>query len=357
MRHLTSLRLFFCIFVCVIVLSFAGCKISKEAQIDGFFVNYSGKAPGAVVMVIKNGNPVFKKAYGLASMETNELMRTFNNLRLASMTKQFTATCITMLVERGKLTYMTTLKDIFPDFPDYGNSITVWHLLHHSSGLIAYEDLIPDTATVQVHDKDVLTMMMQQDSTYFSPGTKYRYSNTGYAVLAMIVEKSANMPFAEFLKKNIFDPLEMTGSVAYEKGISTVRNRAYGYAVADDHFVFRDQSLTSAVLGDGGIYSNVSDLFKWDQALYTDRLISKSSFTKATTPDTLADGTVTGYGFGWRIDMFHGHKRMHHTGGTSGFSTIIQRYPDDHFTVLILTNRDQPSVAPIADKIAELYLL
>ncbi|MGH7453952.1 MAG: serine hydrolase domain-containing protein, partial [bacterium] len=204
-------------------------------------------------------------------------------------------------------------------------------------------------------DNDVLKMMMEQDSTYFPLGAQYRYSNSGYAVLAMTIEKVSGKSFAQFLYDNIFKPLDMKNTMAFEKGISTVKHRAMGYRREGGRFVFSDQSLTSAVLGDGGIYSSVEDLFKWDQALYTEKLVKQKTLATAFTPGVLSDGKVLDYGFGWQLDQFNGHRRVMHGGSTCGFRNVIQRYPDDKLTVIILTNRAGPEVAPLADKLAELF--
>jgi CubicO group peptidase (beta-lactamase class C family) len=334
-----------------------GFNANKTAQVDQLFSSYNAKdTPGAAVMVIKNGKPIFKRAYGLANLEEKTPVKLATNFRLASVTKQFTAMCIMMLVQSDRLGYDHNLQQIFPEFPAYGQNITIRHLLQHTSGLIAYEDLIPDTATVQVLDKDVLRLMIAQDSTYFPPGAQYRYSNSGYAVLAMVVEKISGKSFAQFLHDDIFKPLDMKNTVAYEKGLSTVKHRAMGYRQEKGQFVFSDQSLTSAVLGDGGIYSSVEDLFKWDQALYTEKLVKKETLAAAFTPGALAEGKILDYGFGWRIDQYHGQRRLWHTGSTSGFRNVIQRYPEANFTVIILTNRAEPDVGPLADKLADLFL-
>ncbi len=330
--------------------------MDKSARVGELFKSYHGEnTPGAAVMIIHHGRPVLTKAYGWADLEDKTPVTPQTNFRLASVTKQFTAMCIMMLVEREELNYDMTLQGIFPEFPEYGKRITVRHLLQHTSGLIDYEDLIPDTATVQVLDQDVLAMMKQQDSTYFVPGAQHRYSNTGYALLAMIVEKVSQKSFARFLKENIFDPLGMANTVAYEKGVSTVPHRAMGYREDNGRFVGKDQSVTSAVLGDGGIYSSVEDLCKWEQALDTEKLVNMATRQQAFTPAILNDGTPTDYGFGWRIDEYRGHQRQHHTGSTSGFRNVIQRFPADKFAVIILTNRAEPEVAPLADKLADWF--
>jgi CubicO group peptidase (beta-lactamase class C family) len=342
------MKIYFLLFAGLLFLS--GCTFSKTAKIDRLFQNYSGNCPGASVMVIQKGQPVLIKSYGMANLEKQIPLTPETNFRLASVTKQFTAMSIMLLVKENQLHLADQLTDIFPDFPDYGKKITIQHLLQHTSGLIDYENLIPDSATKQVHDDDVLTMMKSVDSTYFQPGTEHRYSNSAYAVLVMIIEKLSGLSYPEFLQKNIFTPLEMNTSIAFVDGKNEVLHRAFGYHVAGDSIQFSDQSITSAVLGDGGIYSSVKDLYKWDQALYKNELLPENLFEKAITPG------INGYGFGWRIDEFEGHFRMSHTGSTCGFRNVIQRYPNEKLTIIILTNRREPDAEPLSSEIAKLYL-
>lgn len=334
-----------------LILGLWGCSGNKEARVDRLFGDYRGNRPGAAVMIIKDGHPLLVKVYGMANLEKKIPVTRAANFRLASVTKEFTAMGILMLIERGKLSLSTTLGELFPECPEYCQKITIDQLLHHTSGLPAYEEIIPDTTKKQVKDRDVLALLMRQDSTFFPPGRAYRYSNTGYAVLAMVIEKISGDSYADFVRQNIFTPLGMTGTVAYEKGISTVPNRAYGYTVDGDSISRTDQSTYSAVLGDGGIYSSVNDMFKWDQALYGNQLLSFQMQSYAFTPQ------LAHYGCGWRIDRYKGHRRIHHTGSTMGFRNVIQRFPDDHFTVIILTNRKAPGVAPLAEKLVDWYLL
>lgn len=355
-QRMAGKRPLLAVVVAVICLA-QGCANRKLHQVDELFRAYSGQVPGAALMVIRHGRPIVIRCYGLAHLERREPVRQCTNFRLASVSKQFTAMCIMILVERGLLRYDQTLRQVFPAFPPYGEGITIDHLLHHTSGLIDYESLLPDTMTRQVSDADVLRMMMAQDSTYFPPGSEFRYSNSGYAVLAMVVEKVSGQHFADFIRDNVFLPLGMAGTVAYDRGGPEVPCRAFGYRVVDDSgFVFKDQSTTSAVLGDGGIYSSLRDLFLWDQALYTRRLVSAATLEQAFTPGLLSDGTSTSYGHGWRLDTYRGHRRMHHTGSTCGFATVIQRYPDDRFTVIVLTNRNEPSLMETAERVTDLFL-
>jgi len=336
---------------------FAQSPDSREAAVDALMAKYSrDDAPGAAVMAIRGGKVLYRRGYGLAEVEAHVAVTPSTNFRLASVTKQFTAMAIMMLAERGKLSLESPLTRFFPDYPAYGKPITVRHLLNHTSGLKDYEDLIPAGQTAQVKDLDVLGLLQQQTSGYFAPGSDWRYSNTGYAHLAMIVEKASGMTFAAFLKKNIFGPLHMSGTVAFEAGISTVRNRAYGYSAQGGQFERTDQSVTSAVLGDGGIYSSVDDLFKWDQALYTTKLVSADTREQAFLPVVLSSGQQTHYGFGWEIGEWHGLRTLRHGGSTVGFRTHILRVPDREFTVIVLINRTQAKPEEIADRIVEIYL-
>jgi CubicO group peptidase (beta-lactamase class C family) len=339
------------------LFSFTFMAMSNEHDMDKIFAAFTGtNTPGASLMVIQNGRPVFAKGYGMADVAAKIKCTPDTNFRLASVTKQFTAMSIMILAERGKLSLSDSIVKFFPDFPAYGKAITVRQLLTHHSGLLDYEDLMPPDAVKQVKDKDVLELLKKQNKTAFPVGSKFAYSNTGYAFLALIVEKVSGLSYAEFLKTNIFGPLGMNHSVAFEDGISTVPNRAYGYEKTDTGFIPRDQSSTSAVLGDGGIYSSVSDLFKWDQALYTEKLVSKKMLHEAFTAESkVSDMGDSGYGFGWYIGKDGGDQHVWHYGSTCGFNNQIDRYPAKQLTVIILTNRDKAGLKELGPQVAALY--
>ncbi|MGH8306243.1 MAG: serine hydrolase domain-containing protein, partial [Steroidobacteraceae bacterium] len=251
----------------VALAALGGCAPRAQdtaARIDTLLRPYTGRVPGASVLVIRDGVPVFRRAYGFADLEHGVVASAATNYRLASMTKQFTAAAILLLADDGRLSLDDPLGRWLPSLPPAARAVTIRQLLTHTSGLVDYEDLIPQGATVQLHDADVLRLLEAQNRSYFAPGTRYRYSNSGYALLALIVARASDEDFAAFLRKRIFLPLGMYDSVAYQAGVSQVAHRAFGYSAAGRSWSRTDQSLTSAVLGDGGVYSSVDDLAKWD---------------------------------------------------------------------------------------------
>lgn len=333
------------------------------STVDHLFADFSlPGVPGASAMVIKDGKIIAARSYGLANLEAGIPCATETNFRLASVTKQFTAMSILILASRGQLALGDNLRKFFPDFPSYGEHITVRHLLTHTSGLLAYEDLMPPSTSAQLHDKDVLDLLRKTDKTMFPPGSAFHYSNTGYSFLALIVQAASGKRFAEFMRDNIFQPLGMSNTVAYESGISTVARRAFGYTARVNEetrrrvFDLTDQSLTSAVLGDGGIYSSTADLFQWDQALYTEKLIPRAllqeAFTAASHP---SDFEGSGYGYGWYVGKRRGVPSVWHYGSTIGFSTRIERYPQKRLTFIILANRNEAPLQEISNGLTDLY--
>jgi CubicO group peptidase (beta-lactamase class C family) len=316
--------------------------------VDSLFSAYSApSAPGASVIVIQNGKVVVRRAYGMADLERGVAATPETDYRLASVSKQFTAMATMLLVNEGKLRYDQPISDILPELPRAARSVTVRHLLNHTSGLVDYEDLIPESRATQLNDQDVLAMLSAKDSVYFPAGSEYRYSNSGYVLLGLIVARVSGMSFPEFVHARIFTPLGMTASVVHVEGKDTVPRRAFGYSPQGGGFAPSDQSLTSATLGDGGIYSNVDDMVRWDQSLYT------RDMAPATTPPQLPAGAATEYGFGWFVDRYRGANRWRHTGETSGFRNAIMRFPDQRLTIVILTNRSSGEPQALAERIAD----
>ena len=335
--------------------------------------------PGAAVLVRQDGRELFSRGYGVCDLSGKRAIDAETNFRLASCSKQFTAMAIMLLVHDGRLRYDETLAELFPDFPAYGKGITIRHLLNHVSGLPDYESLMEQrerngsarwTEQNQIQDAEVLALLKQTSSPVFSPGTKWAYSNSGYVMLGLIVARVSGKPFGEFLRERIFAPLQMTGTIAYERGKNEVANRAYGHSREGETWKQTDQSSTSATLGDGGVYSSLADLAKWDEELTHHTLLSESEMQVALVPAKLAsgaepkwprdsdrpEGTSVAYGFGWFLDPYLAHARMWHYGDTRGFHTYIERFIDDRVTIVVLCNRPDIDPEAMAEQIAAVIL-
>ncbi len=355
---------------------------SMERKIDAIFSNItSPDSPGLAVLVRKDGRAVFERGYGVRDLRAKVNIDAHTNFRLASFTKQFTAMAIMLLAYDGKLRYDETLKEIFPDFPVYGKTITVRNLLNHTSGLPDYEDLMEIAEKTkgpiwspekQIQDAEVLELLKKEKNGKFAPGTSWSYSNSGYVMLGLIVAKVSGQTFGEFLQTRIFAPLNMNHTLVFRNGKNEVENRAFGHSRENGTLKETDQSATSATLGDGGIYSNLEDLAKWDDALRNHTLLSEKEFQPALFPAKLSDGSEphwpveakddnlhpgnpVSYGFGWFLDPYQGHLRMWHTGSTMGFRTMIERFTGrDGLTVIILSNRTDLDPEKLALQIADL---
>ncbi len=350
----TCARLMVLLLSCTAGAALASPQLAPpDPGIDALMRDYDGQVPGAAVLVLHEGKPVFRRGYGLAELEQATAVTPQTNFRLASVSKQFTAAAILLLAEDGRLSIDDPLKRWLPGLPAAAEAVTLRHLLSHTSGLLDYEDLMDPADTRQVHDSDVLQLLQREDRTYFAPGSQYRYSNSGYALLALVVAQASGMDFASFLQRRIFQPLGMTGTVAHQDGVDEVAHRAYGHSLVDGRWQRTDQSTTSAVLGDGGIYSSLDDLARWDAALYDGRLLSRASLRQMFSPSTpTPEPDVPSYGFGWRLNG----KAQWHSGESIGFRNVILRYPDQRLTVIVLTNRNDPEPYPTALRIAQRWL-
>jgi CubicO group peptidase (beta-lactamase class C family) len=335
----------------------SSAKISTEKSIDEIMTRYHNSVgPGASVLIMKEDKIIFEKGYGVRNINTQEKITPSSNFRLASVTKQFTAMSILLLAKNKKLSIDDPLTKYFSSFPLYGKNIKIKDLLTHSSGLIDYEDLMPSSQTIQLHDTNCLQLMYNTNKLYFPSGTDYKYSNTGYAILALIVEQVSGQDFANFLKDNIFKPLGMKTTVALEEGKSTVSNRVYGHSLESGKWSLTDQSLTSAVLGDGGIYTNVEELSKWITALWSYKLLPKEMQERTWTRTTLQNGKTIDYGFGWHIEDFEGVTHPFHDGSSIGFRNSIAVFPAQKLMIVVLTNQNDHDPIEEVHSLAKMYL-
>jgi CubicO group peptidase (beta-lactamase class C family) len=339
-------------YACISLFLF-GCATGNRVSrsIDALMHGYDGEVPGAAVLVSRDGEPLVVRTYGFANLEQRTPVTAKTNFRLASVTKQFTAAAILLLAEDGRLSLDDRIRRWLPSLPVAVESATIRHLLSHTSGLVDYEEVIPDGTSVQLRDADVLRLLEGEARTYFAPGTSYRYSNSGYALLALIAEQASGMAFSSLLRERIFVPLGMAGTVAFEDGTSTVTHRAFGYSSKNGRWIRDDQSITSAVLGDGGVYTSIEDLAKWDATLHDERLLRSDSLQVAFTPATETDVADVSYGYGWRITG----TTVWHSGETRGFRNVIIRNRETGLTVVVLTNRNASPPRPVALAIAKLF--
>jgi len=362
------------IFTGLLVICASMGLAAEPSRVDSIFARLAGgESPGAAVLVRKDDKTIVQRGYGVRDLRTLAPIDVRTDFRLASFSKQFTAMAVMLLVHDGKLQYDESLTQIFPDFPDYGRAITVRHLLTHTSGLPDYEELMgggPWTEDRQIRDDEVLALLKRQPNPKFAAGTSWAYSNSGYVVLGLIVAKVSNVPFGDFLSQRIFQPLHMDHTLVYARGRNSVPNRAFGHAKRPGGFVEADQSSTSATLGDGGIYSNLEDLAKWDHALGNHVVLGEAEMQPSLTPVRLADGSATlwpaapgddnlnpgkpvAYGFGWFLDPYAGRARMWHSGSTRGFSTVIERFTTEKLTIVVLCNRTDLDASQLALQVAE----
>jgi CubicO group peptidase (beta-lactamase class C family) len=325
--------------------------------IEAIFAPYNrADVPSASVIVLRDGHTVFSRAFGSADLESHTPATVRTDYRLASLTKAFTAMSIMLLVKDGKLSYDDRLVDVLPGAPAYAKDVRISHLLTHTSGLVDYEDFVPDSQTTQLNDDDVLKLMHRTDTLNFAPGSAYHYSNSAYVLLGLIVQRASGMPFPKFLHERIFAPLHMDSTVAYVKGASTVPNRAYGFTGdSAGHFTRTDQSSTSATLGDGGIYSSVTDMAKWSDALDGATLVDSATMHRAWSPTMLTTGKESGYGYGWFVATVNGEPQLRHHGESTGFTNAILKYPNRRLTIIVLTNRTGGNPWDIAGRIAALF--
>lgn len=294
--------------------------------------------PGAALLVELNGKPIYQKGYGLANVKTNTPITPETNFRMASVSKQFTAMGILLLEKERKLSLDDPLIKFFPEFTgNVARKVQVRNLLTHSSGILDYESVMNPNQREQLLDADVLTLLKDKDSLYFEPGSKFQYSNSGYCLLALLIERVSGQPFATFIKQRIFLPLQMTQSVVYEAG-KPVPDRAMGYAKNKaGAFVFSDQSVTSATKGDGGVYTSLTDYQTWSHALQTGKLLDlKAALTRTVQVINATSGSS--YGAGWFFRQ-PSNPVLFHSGSTCGFNNYVVMIPEKRFLMAYFSNR------------------
>jgi CubicO group peptidase (beta-lactamase class C family) len=333
------------LYTCICIIGFQAMaqetgSIGKSGQVNKLFECTINKPfPGASVIVIHHEKILLNKGYGFANIEQSQPNAPLTVFRLGSITKQFTAMAILQLYDKQRLQINDYVEKYFPGTLN-GNKITIKNLLTHTSGIT--ESLDAGLA--------------------FTPGTQISYSNAGYNLLGKIIEKVSGMTYENFLKENIFQPLGMNNT-GYEHTDIKVKNCATGYKINDNgSYTDIGECDVSGAFSAGALYSTTEDMYKWDQALYTEKLVKTSTLDQAFSQAVLNDGSSIKYGFGWMVNQWRGLKEVGHGGDITGFNSYIARYPDEQFTVIVLSNIEMRPPGPLPDagilahKIAEIYL-
>lgn len=335
-----------------------------HAAVDAMLSRWQDdKAPGAMVMVIHRGEIVFERGYGLADVEARRPIGPRTVFRLASVSKQFTAMAILLLDEAGALDLDDPLVDHLPELARYGRGITLRHLLHHTAGLPEYYDELERRASESrrplggfLPDNGQGLQILREMGADFVAGQRFTYCNACYDLLAVVVSRVSGRSFADFVEQRIFEPLGMRDSFVFRLGQPVRAGTARSYSPLRGRMVADSEHLLDGIVGSGGVFSSTADLFLWDQALYSNALVSRDSLEQAFSRGRLSDGRLLDYGFGWMIDRYRGIERLSHTGGWLGFRTYIARYPARQLTVVLLSNRADFERWSLGERLADIYL-
>jgi len=342
--------------ILTVVFSGRNASAARDA-VDDFVEAEMAKQsiPGLALLVSRGGQVIRAQGYGFANVELQVPVKPETIFQSGSMGKQFTATAVMMLVEEGKIGLEDPLSKYFPDAPAFWRQVTIRELLSHTAGFTDYPkdfDMRKDYTEAQA------LKIVESIPPAFPPGTSWSYSNLGYLTLGILIHKVSGEFYGDFLEERIFRPLDMrTTRIISEADI--VPNRAAGYRLVKGELKNQEWvSPTVNTTADGSLYFSIIDLAKWDAALYTQKLLQRSSLNEMWTVAKLKNGKPNSgdYGFGWFVEVKQGHRVVEHEGAWQGFETVISRYLDDKLTVVVLTNLDEGKPSTFADRVAEMYL-
>ncbi|MEZ6121218.1 MAG: serine hydrolase [Pirellulaceae bacterium] len=321
--------------------------------------NFGETTPACAVLVARDGKIILQRVVGMADIEKSQPASEQTKFRIGSVTKQFTAAAVLKLQESGKLSVQDPLAKFLPDYPN-GQNITLHHLLTHTSGIQSYTSKPDFMQTVtEPTSEEALIDSFKNDSPEFAPGERYSYCNSGYFLLGHIVGKVSGRSFEAYLSEQFFQPLGMTntGIHATDKSLS---HEATGYSIEDGRPVAAINWDMSRAGGAGAIYSTLEDLFKWNEAIFSGKVLSQASLDAAWKPTQLNDGTTSDYGYGWMVGRHRGLKTIEHSGGLQGFLSNLVRYPEQNVTIVAFTNvfpnGDLPAPNSVCERLGETLL-
>lgn len=353
------MRIYFLLISLISFTVYSFGQIDASQEIDSIFTNWNkADVPGCALGIIKEGKLIYAKGYGMANLEYDIPNAAHTVFRIGSTSKQFTAACIVLLAEKNKLSLDDNLKSLFPDFPTYAEKITIRHLLNHTSGIrdylqISYLKGLGDDDYYT--DYQVMKWLVNQTDLNFEPGEEYLYSNSGYWLLGQIVSKVAGMNMAEFAEKEIFEPLGMHDTHFHNDHTQIVKNRASGY-VPDNDGTYKISMTTLDMIGDGGIFTTINDIKKWDDAYYESNTLSRAFWDVMTQQGKLNNGEVINYASGLGISTYKGLKTIRHGGAFVGFRAELLRFPEQKLSIAIFANRGDANPSGMANQVADILL-
>ncbi|MEZ4825773.1 MAG: serine hydrolase domain-containing protein [Bacteroidia bacterium] len=334
---------------------------TQTLTIDSIFQAWDKtNSPGCALAVIKDGEIAYSRGYGMADLEHGLAINTKSVFYVGSVSKQFVATCILLLAEEGRLSLDDDVHTYFPELPDYGYPITIRNLIHHTSGIKDYLDMWEMSGRSyldKVPEAEALESIIRQKTLSFEPGTRYEYSNSGYLMLGMIVRKVSRVSLREYARANIFDPLGMTQTQFYDDNRRLIPNRAFGYG-APVEGTFTNRMMRFDLVGSGGIYSTVEDLYKWDQHFYQNQLGKRGQalIDQMLTNGRYKNGTEMNYAFGIENGTYKGRRTISHGGALGGYRAGFLQFPDQRFSVIILSNLETFEPLSRAKEVADCVL-
>jgi CubicO group peptidase (beta-lactamase class C family) len=356
--------------ITLLTISACGAKQEKitdysqaNQQVDDFFAEFTNRdTPGGAVIVLKDGETIYQSAYGIANLDDNTPLTTDHIFHIASVGKQMTAVGIMMLHEEGKLNYDDAVGKYVPEVEQFGDEFTIRHLLNHTSGMPDYDSTIQDGLYARADEptnEDLVAVLSEMDELPSTPGDAFEYSNPGYDLLAVVIERISGQSFPKFMQTRIFDPLGMENTFS----LPNAQRRAdpmvaISYTGENGKPEAYPSDDLDNLYGSGSIYTTIGDMALYDEALYTDQLIPQSTLEEAFQPAELNDGSIEPYGFGWELEKWNGKSYVAHSGAWLGFNSDYVRFAERHFSVIVLLNRDYdyPDDPRIALQIAEFYL-
>ena len=334
---------------------------ARAERVDALFAAWDTReTPGAVVAVIKDGDFLYQQAYGMADLERDVPLSTRSIFDIASISKQFVAFSILLLQDQGKLALDDDIRTYLPEFPDYGQTITLRHMIHHTSGIRDYMDLM-ELAGLRwensYHRSEIVDLVSRQKTLNNDPGDAYLYSNSGYLLLAEILQRVSGQTLGAFTSQHIFEPLGMKASHFYEDFTRIVKHRALSYSEKEAGGYLSVQYIFD-VVGDTGLLTHVEDLSRWDRNFY-DNVLGKGGselIERMLTPGQLGSGESIAYAFGLELEQYRGLSVVRHSGGAAGYDTEMMRFPEQKLTVMVLSNFAQFPSTELAKRVADIYL-